>query len=296
MSLAAIIKTTRPSFLVLSPICVFLGLSTALATETPVNMSIFILILVGAISAHISVNTLNEYSDFKSGLDFKTQKTAFSGGSGALPAHPELEKTILILGLLSLILTVAIGIYLVVECGFQIFPLGVVGVMLIIFYTQWINRSALLCLVAPGLGFGILMVLGTHVILTGGYSQLSLLVSLVPFFLINNLLLLNQYPDIKADESVGRKTFPIAFGINNSNVVYTAFFLVAYSLILVLVIKGYLPLLSLSALIPMIFSLYAAFGANKHTEKIGSFPQYMAANVAAVLLAPLLLAISVFVG
>ncbi len=41
------------------------------------------LALLGAFLAHISVNTLNEYFDFKSGLDLETIKTPFSGGSGA---------------------------------------------------------------------------------------------------------------------------------------------------------------------------------------------------------------------
>lgn len=78
-------RAMRPSFLALSPLCVFLGLSTSLATEPQVNIFTFVLVLMGAISAHISVNMLNEYYDFISGLDLKTEKTAFSGGSGALP-------------------------------------------------------------------------------------------------------------------------------------------------------------------------------------------------------------------
>jgi len=43
------------------------------------------LALLGAFLAHVSVNTLNEYYDFKSGLDLETIRTPFSGGSGALP-------------------------------------------------------------------------------------------------------------------------------------------------------------------------------------------------------------------
>lgn len=204
------IQTIRPSFLVLTPVCIFLGLSTSLTTLSSINFFIFFLVFVGAISAHISVNTLNEYYDFKSGLDFKTIKTPFSGGSGALPDNPGLAKLILTAGLVSLLVTIIIGIYLIMEQGIQILPVGIIGVVLIITYTQWLNRLPVLCLVAPGLGFGILMVIGTHMILAREHSQLPWLISLVPFFLINNLLLLNQYPDISADASVGRKTFPIA--------------------------------------------------------------------------------------
>jgi len=296
MFINTIFKTIRPSFLVLSPICVFLGLSTALASVPQVNYFIFMLVLIGAISAHISVNMLNEYYDFKSGLDLKTKKTAFSGGSGALPANPELAQIILALGLVSLMVTIIIGIYLIIERGGQIFPIGIVGVLLVITYTQWLNRVPFLCLIAPGLGFGVLMVAGTHVILTGEFSLLAWLVSMVPFFLINNLLLLNQYPDIKADASVGRKTYPVVFGLNKSNTVYAVFALAAYLLTLFIVVKEYIPGLSVIVFIPIVFSLFAFYGALKHESKIGDSPQYLASNVAAAVLTPLLLAISIVTG
>ena len=58
------IQTTRPSFLVLTPVCIFLGLSTSLSSQAPINVFMFFLVLTGALAAHISVNTLNEYYDF----------------------------------------------------------------------------------------------------------------------------------------------------------------------------------------------------------------------------------------
>jgi len=296
MQLKVIIQTIRPSFLVLTPICVFLSLSIALSTQSPINLLMFALVLIGAISAHISVNTLNEYYDFKSGLDLQTKKTPFSGGSGALPSKPEMSNVILIIGLVTLMVTVAIGVYLMMESGLQLLPIGIVGVVLIITYTQWLNRSPFLCLIAPGLGFGVLMVVGTQIVLTGRHTLLAWLISLIPFFLINNLLLLNQYPDITADASVGRNTFPIAFGLKQSNIIYAVFMVSAYSLILLLITKEYIPTLSIIALIPMLLSLFALIGAIKYLDNIGEFPIYMAANVAAATLVPLLLGISIVYG
>ena len=296
MQLKIVLQTVRPSFLVLTPVCVFLGLSTSFATQAQLNLFMVCLVLIGAISAHISVNTLNEYYDFKSGLDLKTEKTPFSGGSGALPNHPEMAGSVLIVGLVSLLLTVVIGVYLILDRGIQILPIGIVGAVLIVTYTQWLNRSPLLCLIAPGLGFGVLMVVGTHVILTGEYSQLPWLISLIPFFLLNNLLLLNQYPDIKADASVGRNTFPIAYGLKKSNLVYAIFMTAAYSLIVLFIVKGYIPSLSIIALIPMALSLFALVGAIKYSAAIGDFPRYMGANVAAAILTPLLLGVSIVIG
>jgi 1,4-dihydroxy-2-naphthoate octaprenyltransferase len=293
MQLKTVLLTLRPSFLVLTPVCVFLGLSTSLATQSSIDYFMGAVVLIGAIAAHISVNTLNEYHDFKSGLDLTTERTPFSGGSGALPDHPELAGWVLIIGLASLAVTVVIGIYLVMERGVQILPIGILGVVLVITYTQWLNRYPFLCLIAPGLGFGVLIVVGTHVILTGGHSPLPWLVSLVPFFLINNLLLLNQYPDIEADAGVGRKTFPIAFGLHISNYVYALFMTAAYTLILLYIVKGYISNIGIISLIPMVFSLFALIGAVKYSSNIGDSPKRLGANVAAAILTPLLLGVSI---
>ncbi len=239
---------------------------------------------------------LNEYHDFKSGLDFKTMKTPFSGGSGALPNNPKVANAVLLLGLLTLFLTIAIGIYFISTIGATILPIGLVGLVIIVTYTQWLNRMPRLCLIAPGMGFGLLMVIGTHIVLTLDYSLLVWLVSLIPFFLINNLLLLNQYPDMQADASVGRKTFPLAFGVKRSNQVYGVFMLLTYSLILLYVLTGIVPPLGYIALIPLPLSIFAWIGAIKHKENIGKFQQHLGANVAATILTPFLLGLSILIG
>jgi len=117
----------------------------------------------------------------------------------------------------------------------------------------------------------------------------------VPFFLVNNLLLLNQYPDIKADANAGRNHFPIAYGVKRSNIVYGFFSLATVAIIIGYVLTGHLPMLSLIALLPMPLAFFSLYGAVKHGEKIGNFPQYLGANVAVTILATLLLGISLVI-
>lgn len=242
--------------------------------------------------AHIAVNALNEYYDFKSGLDLVTQKTPFSGGSGALPDNPDAASAVLLLAVLTTIATIVIGLYLALISGPGIIPIGLLGLLIIAAYTGWITKHPLLCLVAPGTGFGFLMVVGTQYVLTGSYLQLSWLIALIPFFLINNLLLLNQYPDINADKTVGRYHLPIAFGTKVSNVVYGIFALAAALTIILLVIFHLLPSLSLAALLPLAAASFSLKGAREYQDKIGQNPQYLAANVAIAILTPLILGIS----
>jgi 1,4-dihydroxy-2-naphthoate octaprenyltransferase len=295
MLAVTLLKTTRQSFLVLTPACVLLGLATAILAGAAINWVDFSLVLVGALTAHISVNTLNEYYDFNSGLDFITTKTSFSGGSGALIDNPGAANAVLVVGCLAILVTMAIGFYLVQTAAAPLVPLGITGLFLVVTYTVWLNRLPLLCLIAPGLGFGPLMVVGTYIVLVGENNIMPWLISLVPFFLVNNLLLLSQYPDIKADTQIGRKTFPIAFGITNSNYCYGLFALAAYSTVLALIDYQLLSVVCLLALIPAAASLFAFMGARKHGNEIGLYPQYLAANVVAAIVTPLLLAVVIVV-
>ncbi len=250
------------------------------------------LALLGAFLAHVSVNTLNEYYDFISGLDLETIRTPFSGGSGALPKNPEMQGSVLAVGVISSTVLLMIGSFFIWQYGIGIMPIGVIGMILIATYTGWINKHPYICLIAPGPGFGFLIVAGTQFVLQGHYTPLSLLVAVVPFFLVNNLLLLNQYPDIKADANAGRNHFPIAYGINLSNVVYGFFSLATAATIIGYVLTGILHMLSLIALLPLPLAFFSLYGAVKHGETIGDFPQYLATNVAVTILTTLLLGIS----
>ena len=295
MKLKVIFQSMRLSFLLLTFVCVFLGASTVVANQSSVSLSLLILALLGALLAHISVNTLNEYFDFKSGLDLETIKTPFSGGSGALPDNPEMLTTVYLVGIMSSSILFLIGMFFVWKNGVGIMPIGLIGLLLIATYTGWINKHPFLCLIAPGLGFGFLMVVGTQFVLQGEYTTLSWLVSVIPFFLVNNLLLLNQYPDIQADINAGRKHFPIVYGVQRSTQVYGLFILLTILTIIAYVVLAYLPVLALIALLPTPLAFFSMYGANKYGETLGFHPQYLGANVAVTLLVPLLLGVSLIV-
>jgi len=296
MRFRTLFQTTRPSFLVLSPACVFLGAATALAQQGSVSAGLLTLVVIGALCAHISVNMLNEYADFKSGLDLLTEKTPFSGGSGALPADPATAWMVLVTGAVTLFMTFAIGVYFVSSHGTPILVMGGTGIAIILTYTRWINRWPLFCLIAPGLGFGILMVAGTHYVLTSSLSTASWLAALVVFFLVNNLLLLNQFPDIEADRRIGRNHLPIAHGTRISSLVFGAFSILAYLTVATGIHYGHFPSLSLVAILPAALSLFAFAGAWKQGDRIGHSPQYLGANVAATLLTPVLLGATIILA
>ena len=293
---AAIFGPMRLPFLILTPACVMLGAATASWSGAEINFSYLVLAFVGAVASHISVNALNEYHDFTSGLDFNTQATPFSGGSGTLPKNPDKAHVALITGLVSLVVIVNVGIYFLYVRGLWLLPLGLLGIFTIVAYTKWITRNSFLCLIAPGLGFGPLMVMGTDFALSGSYSWTSFVASLVPFFLVSDLLLLNQFPDVEADRGVGRHHFPIAIGREASVRLYVVFLAGAYLAVIFGYISGSLPLAGFLALGSIIIAVPTVRGVARFAEDMDRLIPYMGRNVVIIILTPVLLAIGLFIS
>jgi 1,4-dihydroxy-2-naphthoate octaprenyltransferase len=291
-----ILGPMRLPFLILTPACVLLGIGTALWTSGAVNTIHLILVSIGAVSAHISVNALNEYFDFKSGLDFETRRTPFSGGSGTLPENPGLARHALLIGFIGFIITGLVGIYFLFITGLLLLPLGLAGLIVVLFYTVWFTRNPLLCLIVPGLGFGVFMVMGTDFVLTGNYSWTAFIASLVPFFLVSNLLLLNQFPDVEADEGVGRRHFPIMIGLRKSSIIYGVFFMLSYCSIIFGVFSQKLPMSSLMGIATIVIAIPAFYGAYRHGRNIQRLMPYMGLNVIIIILTPVLVAVGLLLG
>jgi 1,4-dihydroxy-2-naphthoate octaprenyltransferase len=296
LRLRPLLGTARVPFLILTPACVALGVATAHWTTGRVNVLHAILVLVGAICAHISVNALNEYLDFRSELDFHTTRTPFSGGSGTLPNRPELARQALGLGVVTLVITGLIGLTFVWIRGFALLPLGILGLVTIVVYTPWLARVPFLCLIAPGLGFGTFMVMGTDFVLTGEYSWTAFVASLVPFFLVSDLLLLNQFPDAEPDREVGRKHYPIVIGRRPSSIIYGAFLSLAHVSVVAGVLLGLLPAASLLGLLTLILVIPTARGAYLHANDMERLAPFLGFNVIINVVTPLLVAVGLFIA
>jgi 1,4-dihydroxy-2-naphthoate octaprenyltransferase len=294
--LAGILGPMRMNFLILTPACILLGLGTAFWSNREINWTYFVLIFIGAVSAHISVNAFNEYFDFKSGLDLITKRTPFSGGTGTLPKMPEMAGATLKVAVITLLITAIIGLFFLFVRGAAILPLYIPGLLLVAVYTPWIVRSPVLCLISPGLGFGPLMVIGTHFCLTGEYSWTSFIASLVPFFLVNDLLLLNQFPDVEADKSVGRNHILIVLGRSRSSLVFGAFLILAYLSIVFGVVSGFMPRSSLIGLIAAAIAVPTFIGAYRFSDDTEKLIPYMGMNVLINILSPILVAVGFFVA
>lgn len=296
MSTLTVIRATRPNFLILAPLCGWLGIILAWRESGAINGAHILLVIVGALLAHAAVNLLNEYEDFRSGLDLMTVRTPFSGGSGALPEKPGAAPQVLVAAMSAVAAVAAIGLYFLWLRGIAMLLPGLLGLLLVIGYTRWITRSPLLCLLAPGLGFGPAMILGTQVALGGIPTVGSVLVSIMAMLLISELLLINQFPDVDPDRRVGRRHLPIVAGLKRSAVVVTCLLLGAFMTLLVAIASGQLPLIAGIAFLALPGALWVARQLPHTYQDNEALSPVLGINVATILGFLALLGIGLAVG
>lgn len=293
---SAFLGPARVPFLPLALVCAALGAAVAKWRGAAIDPLDLFLVVAGAVLAHLAVNSLNEYHDFTSGLDARTRRTPFSGGSGTLQKHPGLGRYALGLGLVAAAFTAAIGVRFALVRGWGILPLGFAGLLIILLYTPVLTRYWVLCLMAPGLGFGTFIVMGSEFALSGTYSWAGFWASLVPFFLVANLLLLNQFPDLGPDRHAGRRHLIIVHGTRAGAVVYGAFSALACVSLAAGWAMGALPTGALLGLLSLPAGLAASIGALRFHRSAGKLVPYLALNVIANLSAPALMAVGLYLA
>lgn len=279
---------TRPQFLLLSIVLIFLGTCIAWYYNF-FNFWHALLAFVGLLLLHISVNVLNDYFDYRSGIDLEVKRTPFSGGSGILPAKLLAPEAAFRFGILCFLLSIPIGIYFVISKGWLLLPLLVVGAVCVLLYTTHITKLGWPEW-APGLGLGALPVLGAYFVQSGRYTLPAVMASFPSFILVHNLLFLNEFPDVEADRKAGRRTLPIVLGKSKASKLYSALTVLVYLWIIGSAAAGIMPLFALIALLTLPFGGKAIIGALNYQEEAELIPA-LGSNVLVVLLTQLLLGI-----
>ncbi len=292
MKLKIWLLETRPQFLLLSVVLVLLGTAISFY-QGHLDWLKFILSTFGMVLAHASVNILNDYFDYNSGIDLETTQTPFSGGSGILPQGLLEPRSVYRFGLGCLLAALLIGIYLTVVSGWQLLPLVIVGGVVIYFYTSYLTKW-LAGEFWAGLGLGTLPVLGAYFVQTGSYSIEALVASLAPGFLTANLLLLNEFPDFEADKKGGRYHIVLALGKRRACRLYAGLMAMTYLSIIAAVVCKLTPPLTLLGLLSAPFALKAISTTFKHHDDFQKMIPALGANVITVLSTNALLALGYF--
>jgi len=288
-SLKAWLMLPRLHFIPLTLIVGSLGAAIA-AYDGFFDLGYFVLALIGSLLVHMTVNVINDYHDYRDGIDLNTERTPFSGGSGILTGYLLTPRQAFWFGTICILIAMVIGFYFVMVRGWLLFPLLLVAGFSAYFYNVYLSKWFLGEFFA-GLNFGPILVLGSYYVQTGRYSWEAFVASLAPGILTANLLFLNEFPDREADQKGGRRHLVITMGKENARFLFVALLIACYLCIVLGVLTKMMPPTALIALGTAVFGWKAAKGAMRYYGDTRQLIPALGMNVITILGTQALLAI-----
>jgi len=271
------LRVIRVRFLLASVIAVMTGLALNWSQNGSIEYFDALLTFAGVMALHASVDLLNDYWDFKRGIDTKTTRTKMSGGTGVLPEGLLKPSSVYRAGVFFLVLGALIGSYFVITYGILIAIILGFAILSIYFYSTKIVDSGL------GEFFvavkGSMIVIGTFYIQSGEVNIESILAGIVIGTLSSLVLFIASFPDHDADKSKGRKTLVIKVGKDKARKLFWIFPLFTYGIIVIGVVLNYLPVLTLISLVSLPLIIKSGNGLQKNYDSVENLVPYMSSTL-----------------
>ena len=260
------LRVIRVRFLLASVIAVSVGLALNWWQNFSIDFFDAILIFAGVMALHASVDLLNDFWDFKRGIDTKTKRTKMSGGTGVLPEGLLKPSSVYRTGVAFLVIGSVIGGYFVLTDGIIIGIILGFAILSIYFYSTKIVDSGL------GEFFvavkGSMIVIGTFFIQSGQITIESILSGIIVGVLSSLVLFIVSFPDHDADKSHGRKTLVIAVGKEKASKLFWIFPLIVYFTIIIGVSANLFPFMSLITFFSIPLMIKSGLGLKKNYDSI----------------------------
>lgn len=242
-SLKAWTLAARPKTLAGAASPVLVGLSMA-STDSHIQFVPALLCFVFAFLMQIDANLINDYYDFKNGID-NTQrvgpKRACAQGWITVPV---MRKGILAITALACIT----GLPLVYYGGHAMILIGMVCVVFCFLYTTLMARKGLGDILVL-IFFGIIPVCATYFIQVHTFSWVAFTLSLACGLAIDTLLVVNNYRDRETDAKCGKMTLAVKLGEKGTERLYLWIGIAAVVLCQILWFDGH----RAGAILPMIY-------------------------------------------
>ncbi|WP_246941554.1 1,4-dihydroxy-2-naphthoate polyprenyltransferase [Bacillus pinisoli] len=224
---------TRPHTLTAAFVPVFIGTALALP-YTKIDLPMFIMMLFACLIIQAATNMINEYYDFKRGLDHEGSV----GIGGAIVREGVKPQTVLRLAFILFGVATLIGIYICMQSSWWLAVIGMICMAAGYFYTGGPVPIAYTPFgeVVAGLFMGNIIILLSYYVQTGTVSVESILVSMPISILVGAILLANNIRDLDGDKENGRKTLAIIVGRKNAIKVLAGMFIVSYLWVIALIL------------------------------------------------------------
>lgn len=267
---------------------IILGAVGAYAWEGEFHPVLFILTLVGAISAHLFSNMVNDLWDFRNEADVEVQHSSeeISTNAGLLTGGIVSESFYAAMTWTLLAIAVICGVVLSIFSGWHILWFVVVGALIAYFYVapplRYGYRGKGYSELAIFIAFGIMPVLGSYFVQTGHFSMKPVILSLPVGFLTTLLLFNHHFLHWKADQQAGKLTLVVVLGEQKALVFSRVLLYTGYASVVVCVLSGVLPVYALLALVTAFWPLRIYRKLKAHNASPAYIPLMGASQQASV--------------
>ena len=287
-------RVIRIRFLLASVIAVSVGLALNWWQNSSIDLLDALLTFAGVMALHASVDLLNDFWDFKRGIDTKTKRTKMSGGTGVLPEGLLKPSSVYRAGIMFLLIGSLIGAYFVITDGILIAIILGFAILSIYFYSTKIVDSGL------GEFFvavkGSMIVIGTFFIQSGQINVESILGGIIIGSLSALVLFIVSFPDHDADKSKGRKTLVIAVGKEKASKLFWIFPLISYSVIILGISSSLFPLSSLISFLGIPLMIKSGLGLQKNYNAVENLVPFMSSTLLFSRITGALFVLSLLIG
>lgn len=236
----------------------------------------FLLINAGALMVHLATNLANDYFDYVQGADDGPS----IGGSRVIQegkiAPTALKKAINTLYFLAFI----VAFYLMVTLDlWAMFPVVLFSFCSSLFYVAPPIRYGYHGLgeIFVGINMGPIMVVSTYWVVAGRLDWLPFFISLPVGLMVASILYYQSIPDIDTDRAIGKRTVAVRLGLKNALIGLILFWLTIYTIIIALIVAGYLNRLAWVSLltIPIFMRLLMLLRKTTDTVVMDGYGKYI---------------------
>ncbi len=276
------VVAARVPFLPCGVLPVLVGTAAAWHAEGRLHPWLALLALAGIALIHAGVNLANDYFDHQSGTDLANRSlTPFSGGSRVIQEGIVSARVMLRASLVCFAAGSACGLALWRLTGSNaLLAIGAFGLLLGWGYTAPPLRLSHRGLgeLAVWVGFA-LPVLGAECVQRGGLSLEVSWLGVPAGILVAACLVANEFPDMAADASVGKRTLVVRLGRRRAVFVYLFIEAILYGSVAAGIVAGWLPWLAGFVVLAAPLSLRAIRVLLRHYDDLPALVPAMAATV-----------------
>ena len=281
------VLATRPAFLSVTLGSCLIGLASAYASGVDISSWKAFVTFVFAMAAHAGANVLNDYYDSVSGNDAGNTERIFpfTGGSRFIQNGVLTEAATLRLGVGLFGATVAAGLWLMTVSGPDLLFFGLAGVFIGVAYS-----APPLALNSRGWGEACiwaawsLIAAGTDYVQRAAFAPLPWIAVAGYALMVTNVLFINQFPDRRADERVGKRHWVVRLGPDRAARGYLAIALAAHLVPVGGVVFGALPWTALLVLVALPVSLDAAGQLRRYRHEVSRLVPAIQKTIGAAML------------